>query len=230
MPSEPTIHTHNLARRFGRRWAYARVNLELFKGERLLLIGANGSGKTTLLRTFATLLPPSLGSLRLFGQAVSKNPFAVRRKIGLISHHMGLYEALSATENLRFFGRMMGRPITVAEAERCIESVGLDIRPDPVQSFSAGMRKRVSIAALLLKEPELVLLDEPFSALDPQGMDDLSQLLHTLQCTLVIASHQVERAAALCGRAILLENATIRWQGEANKAWQAWRLAQQVSS
>ena len=224
------IKTQNLSRQFGRRWAYARISLEVEAGEKVLLIGANGSGKTTLIRTFATLLSPTLGSLELFGKPTKGNLSTIRPRIGLISHNVGLYEDLSAVENLRFFGRLMGRELGRHEAEGLLESVGLEIRPDPIRCFSAGMRKRICIAFLQLKKPDLVLLDEPFSALDPQGMDELSGLIRNLSATLVIASHQVERAAALCQRAILLENAQIRWQGDASKAWKVWRIAQQEQS
>lgn len=225
---ETIIRTENLCRRFGQRWAYARIDMQVKKGERVLLIGANGSGKTTLIRSLATLLPPSLGKLELFGQPANQQLHRLRSRIGLISHHVGLYEDLSAVENLRLFARLMEKPMTVGQAEKLVSGVGLEIRPDPIRGFSAGMRKRVSIAALQLKDPELILLDEPFSALDPQGMDELSQLIQNMSATLILASHQVERAAALCHRAILLENATIRWQGEAERAWKAWRISQQV--
>ena len=223
------ILAKDISRRFGRRWAYARVSLELNSKERLLLIGANGSGKTTLIRSFSTLLTPSVGELYLFGQSVMKGGLAIRHKIGVVSHKVGLYEDLSATENLQLFARLMGKKLLHDEAKELLSSVGLEYRTEPVRNYSAGMRKRVSIANLKLKRPELVLLDEPFSALDPAGMDELAELIYDLDATLVIASHQVERAAALCHRAILLENGLIRWAGPAEKAWKAWRMSQQRS-
>ena len=223
------ISTQNLSHRFGNRWAYARIDLELMKGERLLLIGANGSGKTTLLRSLATLLPPTLGTMRIFGKDPNQEKDLIRSKIGWLSHRTGLYEDLSAVENLIVLGSLFGRKISKEQAEQRIEEVGLEISDKPVKAFSAGMRKRASVALLRLKEPELVLLDEPFSALDPTGIDDIASLFESMTATQVIVSHQVERAARLCSRCILLEDGLIRWQGDATNAWKAWRKAQQVS-
>jgi len=223
------VQAKSLARRFQQRWAYAHIDLELRKGERLLLIGANGSGKTTLLRSFATLLPPSQGELSLFGIDVRK-PKEIRKRIGFVSHQTGLYTDLSALENLKVYASLMGKSFKKIELEEMIAQVGLELRSDPVHTYSAGMKKRASIALLLLKKPELILLDEPFSALDPKGVEELSALFIQLGTTLVIASHQVESAAHICNRSILLENGLIRWSGDAKNAWKAWRTAQRNST
>ena len=223
------IEAKSLARRFQRRWAYAHIDLSLEKGERLLLIGANGSGKTTLLRTFATLLPPSKGELLVFGQSIHR-PQEIRHKIGFVSHHSGLYTDLSALENLRVYASLMNKSYSTAELENMLTQVGLENRPEPVHTYSAGMKKRASIALLLLKKPELILLDEPFSALDPKGVEQLSELFLSLGATIVIASHQVESAASICTRAMLLEDGVRRWEGDASDAWKAWRAAQRQST
>lgn len=223
------ISTQNLSRRFGNRWAYARIDLELQEGERLLLIGANGSGKTTLLRSLATLLPQTLGTMEIFGRDPNKAKDLIRSKIGWLSHRTGLYEDLSAVDNLQIFASLFGKKRTKKQIEKLVEEVGLELSEKPVKAYSAGMRKRASVALLRLKEPELILLDEPFSALDPQGIDDISSLFESMSATQIIVSHQVERASKLCSRCILLEEGLIRWQGMANKAWDAWRAAQQVS-
>ena len=158
------VNANNLSRRFGRRWAYARIDMRLEAGEKVLLIGANGSGKTTLLRTFSTLLSPSLGNLELFGQSVTagRNLDAVRRRIGMLSHQTGLYEDLSILDNLKVFAKLFGRPTDESSLNTHIEAVGLDGRSEPIRTYSAGMRKRASVALLRLKDPELILLDEPF--------------------------------------------------------------------
>ena len=199
------ISTQNLSRRFGNRWAYARIDLELQEGERLLLIGANGSGKTTLLRSLATLLPQSLGTMEIFGRDPNKEKDFIRSKIGWLSHRTGFYEDLSAVENLMIFASLFGKKTTKREAEKLVEEVGLELSSKPVKAYSAGMRKRASVALLRLKEPELILLDEPFSALDPQGVDDIALLFESMSATQIIVSHQVERASVLCSRCILLE-------------------------
>ena len=223
------IQARSLARRFQRRWAYAHIDLDLHEQERLLLIGANGSGKTTLLRTLATLLPPSQGSLSIFGIDVSK-PEKIRSQIGFVSHDSGLYTDLSALENLRVYDSLIGGQHSKTELESMLEKVGLENRSEPVHTYSAGMKKRASIALMLLKKPKLILLDEPFTALDPKGVEELANLFLSLNASIVLASHQVESASKMCTRAMLLENGLIRWQGESSKAWKAWRTAQRQSS
>ena len=222
------IHAKSLARRFQRRWAYAHIDLSLEKGERLLLIGANGSGKTTLLRSFATLLPPSRGELLIFGERAER-PQQIRHRIGFVSHDSGLYTDLSALENLRVYASLMGKNFRRTELEEMLVQVGLENRREPIHTYSAGMKKRASIALLLLKKPDLILLDEPFSALDPKGVEQLSSLFVSMGVTIVIASHQVESAAKICTRAMLLEDGVRRWEGDADQAWKAWRAAQRQS-
>ena len=226
----PVIHTHDLSRRFGPRWAYARVDLEVAAGERLLLIGANGSGKTTLLRSLATLLRPTSGTMQLFGRDPRTDLSAVRKRLGFFSHKTGLYEDLSARDNLAVIARLSGRSVSRAKLAARLEAVGLEDRPDPIRRYSAGMRRRAALAALLLPEPELILLDEPFSALDPTGVSQVADLISSIPGTVVVTSHQVERAAALCDRAVLLQDGLMRWQGSADQAWAAWRASQRERS
>ena len=227
---ETIIQTRDLSRRFGQRWAYARIDLEVSRGERLLLIGANGSGKTTLLRSLATLLRPTSGELRLFGIDPRTDLPAVRRRMGFFSHKTGLYEDLSARDNLAVIARLAGRSAAKTVLVDRLAAVGLQDRPDPIRRYSAGMRRRVALAALLLTEPELILLDEPFSALDPAGISQVADLIRSLPGTVVVTSHQVERAAALCQRAVLLQDGLMRWQGPAEQAWSAWRASQREVS
>jgi heme exporter protein A len=215
----PVVAATNLSRRFGRRWAYARVDLEVKAGERLLVVGANGSGKTTLLRTLATLLPASEGNLRLFGLDPGRDVMEIRRRLALVSHKPGLYEDLSARDNLLFLAALTGRTADVAAL---LVAVGLEDRPEAVATYSAGMRKRAALAGLLLQQPELVLLDEPFAALDPAGMDQLGQVVEGLAAAVIIVSHQIEQAASLCHRALLLDQGQVRWEGPAAQANDAW--------
>jgi heme exporter protein A len=215
----PVVEARALSRRFGRRWAVARLDLALEPGERLLLLGANGSGKTTLLRLLSTLLGPSSGSLRIFGEDAWSRRAELRPRIGLLSHQPGLYEDLSGIDNLRVVARLLGREVP----PELLARVGLEARPDPVRHWSSGMRKRLSLALLLLKEPALALVDEPFAALDPLGMDAVEALMRGLPGTVVVASHRVQRASAFCDRALLLDQGLPRWLGPAAQAWEAWR-------
>jgi heme ABC exporter ATP-binding subunit CcmA len=215
------VQTRDLARRYGARWALARVDLDVAEGERLLIVGPNGCGKTTLLRILATLEPPSKGSLKLFGQDVQRNPGAVRSELALLGHEPGVYEDLSAAENLEVLAACAGRP--PPDVDQALQVAGLENRPDPVRKLSAGMRRRLALAVLWNQQPRLALLDEPFAQLDPGGIARVGEAIARLPGSVIFASHQVRHAAPLCDRAILLDEGQIRWSGAADQAEAAWR-------
>ncbi len=218
------VEARDLGRRFGRRWSLARVDLAVPEGRRVLVVGANGSGKTTLLRTIATLWAPSRGSLRVLGLDPVRDRFQVRQDLALLSHQPGLYEDLSGTENLSLTFRMLGRRDMEAIGG-LLETVHLDARPDPVRTYSAGMRKRLSFARLLAQRPRLALIDEPYGQLDPSGFDLVDALLDRLHAegvTTLMASHLVSRAAERADEALLLEQGQVRWRGDATEVTRAW--------
>jgi heme exporter protein A len=217
------ISATQLCRRFGSRWAYVRIDLQVEPGERVLIFGANGSGKTTLLRTLATVIRPTRGELKIFDQNPLEDSEGIRSRLALLSHHHGFYEDLSARDNLRVLASLCDRSDRSVELLR---GVGLEDRPDAVRNFSAGMRKRLQLAMIQIQSPELILMDEPFSALDPAAMDRVGSLIRGLEGTVILASHQVQRAAELCDRAILLDEGQLRWQGPADRAWDAWQTLQ----
>jgi len=221
---EPAIRAERLGRRFGKRWSLAHVELNVDVGDCLLVVGANGSGKTTLLRMLSTLSSPSAGRLEVFGMPLPEQATAVRRRVGLLSHHLAIYEDLSAPENLRVLARLVGRP---DQSDAWLEAVGLAPRPDPVRNYSAGMRKRLAFARLLVQEPDLALIDEPYGQLDPEGFALTEQLIQGLRdrgVTMVIASHLVERASRYCDRALLLDGGLPRWSGPAADITRAWSV------
>jgi heme exporter protein A len=198
------ILASGLARRYGRRWALAGVSMRIERGEVVMIAGPNGSGKSTLLRVLATAIRPNAGSASVLGLDVVRDRERVRRATALLSHHSYLYEALTARENLR---------LVAAGVDAALARVGLAERADdPVSTFSAGMRKRLSFARVLLQQPELALLDEPYGALDPEGfrlVDDVVAELRARGATVVVATHQVERVAGWSDRAITLEGGRI---------------------
>jgi len=218
---EAVVQTRDLACRYGARWALARVDLEIGAQERVLIVGPNGCGKTTLLRILATLEPPSRGSLTLFGADPSTNALEARRRLALLGHAPGVYEDLSAAENLRVLADCAGRP--VPDVDAALRIAGLENRPDPVRRLSAGMRRRLALAVLWIQQPDLALLDEPFAQLDPGGIARVGEAIRNLPGAVVFASHQVRHAALLCDRAILLDEGQIRWSGAADQAEDAWR-------
>jgi heme exporter protein A len=142
----------------------------------------------------------------------------LRRRVAMLGHHMGLYEDLSAMENLAVYGQLAGKDVPPGHLSR----VGLEERKDPVRAYSAGMRKRLAMSILLLQDPDVVLLDEPYGQLDPAGMDQMTRLIAEIRGTVVAASHQLDRIASICDRALLLEGGVPRWLGPARDLRAAW--------
>jgi heme exporter protein A len=214
------VEASGLCRRYGRRWALWDVGFTVARGARVMLTGRNGSGKSTLLRVLATALHADRGTARVLGHDVHADREAVRRRMALLGHHSYHYEALSARENLEVAARFLARDGSSAALLKSLEQVGLAARADdPVASFSAGMRKRLSLARVLLQEPELVLLDEPYGELDPAGFALVDSLLETLRArgaTVLMATHLLERGRALCEDALALENGQIVYAGPAS--------------
>lgn len=199
------ITVQHLARRYGRRWALADVSLHAGSGEVLMVAGHNGSGKSTLFRVLATAIRPDRGTATIGGLDVVRDRDTLRRSLALLSHASYLYDALSARENLSIVSRFLGNDAAVVPL---LERVGLGKRADePVANFSAGMRKRLSIARVLLQRPRVVLLDEPYGQLDPEGfalIDELVRELKAAGSTVLMATHQVEHVAAMADRMLTL--------------------------
>ncbi len=159
----------SVTRRFGRRWALRGVSLTIARGEVVGVEGHNGSGKSTLLRILSTAIRPTGGTARVFGDDVVRNADAVRAQVAFLTHYPGLYDDLSAEENLRFACRMLG--IDDARIPEVLARVGLEREGrEVVRTFSAGMQRRLSLARLLLQRPRLLLLDEPYNNFDPAGI------------------------------------------------------------
>ena len=200
--AEPAIEAVGAGRRFLGRWALRDVSFVLPEGAALLVHGANGAGKTTLLRVIASALTPNTGHVRLFGGP----PADARARVGLLSHADGHYDDLSGRDNLEAAQRL-GR--LVGSVPAVLEQVGLAARADdPVRQYSAGMRKRLAFARLLLKSPALALFDEPYAALDADGhrlVDALFRELRERGTTVVVSTHQVARVAPMCTYAAQLE-------------------------
>jgi heme exporter protein A len=199
------ITAEQVARRYGRRWALADVSFRVASGEVLMVAGHNGSGKSTLFRVLATAIRPDRGSVTIGGLDAVRDRDTIRKSVALLSHASYLYDSLSARENLELVARFLDGHPPVAS---CLERVGLGKRADDVvATFSAGMRKRLSIARVLLQRPRVVLLDEPYGQLDPEGftlIDDLVRELKGGGATVLMATHQVEHVASLADRTITL--------------------------
>ncbi len=219
-PNTVAVSGRGLGRRFGRRWALAHVDIEITRGEAVLIAGANGSGKSTLLQLVAGLFRPTQGTIEVFGRASHEQRRSVRRSLSLLAHDSYLYERLTARETVRLWASLVGRPRADSTITALLEEVGLADRSlGPVAGFSAGMRKRLSLLRVRLEEPKVVLLDEPFSALDTAGRRLVESWIEGLRAagrTLLIASHSIERSARLCHRAMVLDEGQIVWRGPAH--------------
>jgi len=205
------VEVKDISKRYGRRWALARISFTVEQGGSLLLTGSNGSGKTTLLRTIATAIRPTAGSIRVFGLDCRADRHEVRQNVALLSHTSFLYEDLTAEQNLRLLARLIAPDAAESPLSRIsslLERVGLSHRSEhPVRQFSAGMRKRLAIARVLLKAPRVALFDEPFGELDPGGVVDMEKIIAELKSTgttIVLATHLVEQGLSLCDQRLHL--------------------------
>lgn len=212
------IEAENLARRYGRRWALADVSFKVTSGSVVMVAGRNGSGKSTLFRVLSTAIRPDRGNAKIGGFDLRREREDIRRLMAILSHQNYLYEALTARENLQVAADHLGR--SRDGIMELLARVALDKRADdPVSTFSAGMRKRVSFARVLLQEPKLVLFDEPYGQLDPEGFALVDQVVRELKAqgtTVLMATHQIERGAGLADDAILLEAGRVKWAGRAS--------------
>ncbi len=207
------IACHKLTQTFGPRRALDGVNLHIAPGEYVTLVGPNGAGKTTLLRILATLSRPTSGAVRVAGLDVDTHGPAIRRQIGYLSHRTLLYDDLTAAQNLAFTARMYD----VADAEARIAALlaRVDLaarRHDLVRTYSRGMQQRLAVARAVLHRPRLLLLDEPYTGLDPLAADALTALLAELAgegCTILLTTHHLESAIAARGRVVVLHRGRV---------------------
>src|SRR5262245_49568127 len=187
--AEAAIELDGLTRNYGERTALAGVTVRVATGETLAVLGPNGAGKTTLLRILATLLRPHAGTARVLGGELPKDGWAVRGRIGFLGHDPLLYHDLTGRENLSYHARLhdVGRD----RIETLLERVGMHRRADePIRLLSRGMVQRLAVARTVLHEPELLLLDEPTSHLDPAASELVEPLVGRASGrTRVVVSH-----------------------------------------
>jgi heme exporter protein A len=193
--SAPALEARALEKWYGPLPAVRGIEFSLARGEFLVVFGPNGAGKTTLLRMLCGAVRPTRGSVLVGGLDVGDE--AARRRIGLLSHQTFLYPGLTAAENLDFYGRLYGLARRRETVEAALESVGLRERAgDRVRTFSRGMQQRLALARTLLHRPDVVLLDEPYTGLDPHAAAMLSAVLERLRdgrTTVVLVTHNLSQ-------------------------------------
>jgi heme ABC exporter ATP-binding subunit CcmA len=219
MGEGPAIEAASVTKAFGSTRALRGVDLTVARGDFLSIFGPNGAGKSTLLGILATLVRPSSGTVRVEGWDVRQEAHRVRGRIGVISHQTLIYEDLTAWENLCFYGRMYGLDDLRGRVERALAQVGLaERRHDRAGGFSRGMKQRLSIARSTLHDPSVLLLDEPFTGLDPSASDMLSGLLGALKGqgrTVVMITHDIAHGLGLADRVALLVQGRWAYEGAA---------------
>lgn len=219
------ITATSLTKQFGPFMALKGIDLNIRPGEFVTIVGPNGAGKTTLLRILATLSRPTGGRVSIAGHDLPKGAGDARRHIGLLSHQPLLYGDLTAEENLRFFGRLYSVPNLEKRILDLLAEVDLlHRRADRARTFSRGMQQRLAIARALMHDPDVVLLDEPFTGLDPDASDRLEELLRGLNNgsrTIVMTIHDLDRGWAMCNRALVLARGKIVYEARTSDIDQA---------
>ncbi len=220
MPSEPVLQTIELGKRYGRRWAVQHLNLNIHRGEVFGFLGPNGAGKSTTIRMMLSLIRPSEGHIELFGRRLDSNRRALLSRVGGLVESADFYSYLSARRNLSIVGDLYGG-VGRAQIDHALQLVSLaDRANDRVKTFSHGMKQRLGIAQALLADPDLIILDEPTTGLDPQGIAEVRELILTLSrengITVFLSSHllgEIEQTAttmAIINHGTLVVQGTVR--------------------
>ena len=212
MTAEPVIQLRAAVALLGQFPVLSGVDLDVAHGERVLLRGPNGAGKTSLLRTCAGLIPVASGDATVLGCDLRVDRRAVRPMVGLMAHATGLYDDLTPTDNVRFWAEACG--VDPADAVGAMDRVGLALRlrDVAVARLSAGQRRRVSLASMIVRRPRLWLLDEPHAGLDVDGRDLVDRLIVDAAeagATVLFASHDLDRAAVVASRTVTVVGGAI---------------------
>ncbi len=215
----PLIHARGLTKRFGAFTAVDAVDFDVQKGESFGFLGPNGAGKTTAMRMIGGVSPASAGTLRVLGMDPATHGPDIRARLGVVPQQDSLDTELTVRENLVIYGRYFGLPREECKrrADELLEFVQLTERAnDQVEPLSGGMKRRLTIARSLINEPDLMLLDEPTTGLDPQARHLLWDRLYRLKqkgTTLVLTTHYMDEAEQLCDRLVVMDKAKIVAEG-----------------
>lgn len=241
MKDRASIHIQNLHKYFGEIQALKDVNLSVDSGQIFGLLGPNGAGKTTLIRLLIGATKPTSGNLSVLSLNPGKQKRALRQQIGYMPQSPALYEDLSPTDNIRFFGRAHQTGKLSKRVDEVLEFVGLSQRAhDPIYKFSGGMKQRVSLACALVHQPQMLFLDEPTSGIDPKLREAFWEHFRELAAkgvTIIVSTHQMDEALycdklAILHEGILLADDTPRkllWNSRAKiKIWRGPEVIEQV--
>jgi len=218
---EKIIEVTNLVKHYGKIRAVDDVSFDVFRGDVYGFLGPNGAGKSTTIRTILTLIKPTSGQLKVFNQDITKHRKKILQRIGCIVEKPDFYNYLSAEKNLEVFSRISNLNIPKKKVHEILEFVGLKGREkDKIRSFSHGMKQRLGIAQTLIHNPELIILDEPTTGLDPQGIIDVRNLILHLKTeqkkTILLSSHILSEIELIANRMVIINKGRTVVQGSVN--------------
>ena len=229
MPEENIIEIKNLSKSFKELKAVDNLSLNVFKGDVFGFLGPNGAGKSTTIRMLLSLINPTSGNIKIFGKSLNEKRLEILRKIGAIVEKPDFYSFLSAYKNLEILGKLSETDVSRKRIMELLELVGLDKRfKSKVKTFSHGMKQRLGIAQALLHDPELIILDEPTTGLDPQGMKEIRDLIISLskekQKTIFLSSHILYEVELVANRMIIISKGTAKIEGKVQDLLNANKL------
>ena len=210
------VETEELTKKYGSRTAVDHLNIKIEEGEVFGFLGPNGAGKTTTLLMFLGLTEPTSGKAKVMGFDPTREPFKVKERVGYLPENVGFYDDMDARQNLRYIAKLnrISRDVSEKRIDYWLEMVGLsEESTKKVGTYSKGMRQRLGIAEVLIKEPKLVFLDEPTIGLDPDGTNRMLDLIHSLSreknITLFLSSHLLDQVQKICDRVGIMINGNL---------------------
>ena len=229
MNNEKIIEVENLSKQFKELWAVKGLNLNVFKGDVFGFLGPNGAGKSTTIRMLLSLITPTEGQIRIFGKDLRENRIDILKRIGAIVEKPDFYGYLSAYKNLEILGRLSQTDVSRKRIMEVLELVGLEKRfKSKVKTYSHGMKQRLGLAQALIHNPDLIILDEPTTGLDPQGMKEVRDLILFLsnqnKKTIFISSHILYEIELVAKRMIILDKGSAIVEGNVNELLNANNL------
>ncbi len=216
--SEQIIEVRGLTKKFKSLVAVNNLDLNVYRGDVFGFLGPNGAGKSTTIRMLLSLIKPTDGSIKIFGKPLKENREKILRKVGAIVEKPDFYMYLSAYKNLEILGKLSGADTSKKKIMEMLELVGLAKRyKSKVKTYSHGMKQRLGIAQALLHDPELIILDEPTTGLDPQGMKEIRDLILYLSKeknkTIFLSSHILREVEIIASRMIIINKGTTQVEG-----------------
>ncbi len=218
MNSEQVIEVRGLTKKFGSLTAVNNLDLNVYRGDVFGFLGPNGAGKSTTIRMLLSLIKPTGGEMKIFGKSITKDRKEIFSKIGAIVEKPDFYLYLSAYKNLEILGKLSGADTSKKKIMSMLELVGLEKRyKSKVKTYSHGMKQRLGLAQALLHDPELIILDEPTTGLDPQGMKEIRDLIIYLSRekgkTIFLSSHILHEVELIATRMIIISKGTAQVEG-----------------